>query len=104
VEFHDVPEAHLLSIELDESMMYAGLLLRSIDSANGRIDVISLDGVPVQMQVQRLSLHAGLVTVEGVPSLGEIETFSLEDHRLMLHGDFGCIEFIAGRIEIVTVK
>ena len=104
MEFQDVREAHLLSIELDESMMYAGLRLRSVDGENGRIDVISLDGVPVQMQIQRLSLRAGLVTVEGIPSLGEIETFSLEENRLMLDGDFGCIVFVAGRIDIGTVK
>lgn len=104
MEFQDVLEAHLLGIELDESMMYASLHLRWEDGATGRIDAISLDGVPIRMQVHRLSLRSGLTTVEGIPSLGDIEAFSLENNRLMLDGDFGCFEFVAGRFDIGAVK
>lgn len=104
MEFQDVLEAHLLGIELDESMMYASLRLLSEYGANGRIDVVSLDGVPIRMQVHRLSLRSGLMTVDGIPSLSEIEAFSLENNRLMLDGDFGCLEFIAGRFDIGAVK
>ena len=104
MEFQDVLEAHLLDIELDESMMYAGLRLRSADGANGRIDVISLDGVPIRMQVHRLILHARLRTADGIPSLGEIEAFSLEGNQLLLEGDFGCVEFMASRFDIEAVK
>ena len=104
MEFQDVLEAHLLGIELDESMMYAGLHFRSEKGAIGRIDVVSLDGVPIKMHVHRLSLRSGLTSIEGTSSLGDIEVFSLEHNRLMLDGDFGCFEFIAGRFDIGPVK
>jgi hypothetical protein len=104
VEFQDVLEAHLLGIELDESMMYASLRFRSEDGVLGRIDMISLYGVPIRMQVCRLSLRSGLTTLEGISSLGDINAFSLENNRLMLDGDFGCFEFIAGRFDIGAVK
>lgn len=104
MEFQDVLEAHLLGIELDESMMYAGLHFRLEKGATGRIDVVSLDGVPIRMHVHRLSLRSGLTSIEGTSSLGEIEAFSLENNRLMLDGDFGCFEFIAGRFDIGPMK
>jgi hypothetical protein len=104
VEFRDVLEAHLLGIEVDESKTYAGLRLRTEAGAVGRIDVISLDGVSIRMLVHRLNLRSGLLTMEGISSLGEIETFSLENNRLMLDGDFGCFEFIGGRFDIGAVK
>ena len=104
MDFQDILDAQLLGIELDQSMTYAGLRLLSEDGAIGRIDVISLDGVPIRMQVHRLNLRSGFTTLEGIPSLGEIEAFSLENNRLMIEGDFGCFEFIAGRFDIAAVR
>ena len=104
MEFQKILEGYLLSIELDQSLTYAGLSLRTVDGENARIDAIALDGASVEVRLLRLSLRSGLIAVDGTPSLGEIETYLLENDRLTLDGDFGCIELIAGRFEIVAVK
>jgi hypothetical protein len=103
VEFQDILEGHLLSIELDQSLTYAGLNLRTAKGDNARIDAIALDGASIEMRILRLSLRSGLVTADGTSSLGEIDAYLLENDRLMLDGDFGCIELIAGRFDIVIV-
>jgi hypothetical protein len=104
VEFRDILEGHLLSIELDQSLTYAGLSLRTVDGENARIDAISLDGASVEVRLLRLSLRSGLTAVDGTPSLGEIETYLLENDRLTLDGDFGCLELIASRFNIIALK
>ena len=104
MEFQDILEGDLLSIELDQSLTYAGLGLRTVEGVNARIDAISLDGMSVEVRLHRLSLRSGLMTVDGAPSLGEIETYMLENNRLTLDGDFGCIELVAGRFDIEAIK
>jgi len=104
VEFQKILEGHLLSIELDQSLTYAGLRLRTVEGENARIDAIALDGASVEVRILRLSLRSGLMAADGTPSLGEIETYLLESDRLMLDGDFGCIELIAGRFNLVAAK
>lgn len=104
MEFHEILEGDLLNIELDQSLTYAGLSLRTVEGAIARIDAISLDGASVEMRLHRLSLHSGLMTVDGTPSLGEIETYLLENNRLTLDGAFGCIELVAGRFDIEAIK
>lgn len=64
----------MLSIELDLSLTYAGLSLRTVEGVITRIDAISLDGTPVEVRLHRLSLRSGLRKVDGAPTLGEIET------------------------------
>jgi hypothetical protein len=104
VEFRDILEGHLLSIELDQSLTYAGLSIRTVDGENARIDAISLDGASVEVRLLRLSLRSGLTAGDGTPSLGEIEAYLLENDRLTLDGDFGCLELIASRFNIASVK
>lgn len=104
MEFQEILEGHLLSIELDQSLTYAGLSLRTAKGKNARIDAIALDGASVEIRLLRLSLRSGLSAVDGTPSLGEIETYLLENDRLTLDGDFGSIELIASRFDIVAVK
>ena len=104
VKFQEILEGHLLTIDLDQSHAYAGLGLRTAKGVNARIDAISLDGVPVAIRFHRISLRSGLQDADGAFSLGEIEAFSLEKNRLVLDGDFGCVELTAGRFDIEVVK
>lgn len=104
MELHNLTDGELLGIELDESMTYAGLRVRSADGAHARIDAISLGGIPVALLFHRLSLRAGLAAIDGTSTLGEIVSVSRDGDRMVLDGDFGCIELIAGRFAIEPVN
>jgi|GEM_PF-2495958 len=104
MNMHDLLEGELLSIEWAQEKTYAGLEVLTVEDRRVRIDAIALHDVDVQMSFHPIALNAGRCTADGSPSLGEIEAIQFAPHRLTLEGDFGCIELVAGHVEIVACE
>lgn len=95
MELIELEEGQLLGIELEASELFVQFM--ALTSDNERVTVFShnRDTSKIKIRFYALSLKAGLCTVDGCATLGEIESVSCCNDRYSLEGDFGAITVFA---------
>ncbi|WP_434136545.1 hypothetical protein JQR88_20600 (plasmid) [Pseudomonas luteola] len=91
----ELEEGQLLGIELEAGELFVQFTVLTPD--NERVAVFShnRDTSKIKIRFYALSLKAGLCTVDGFATFGEIESVSCSKDRYILEGDFGAITVFA---------
>ena len=95
MELANISESYLLSLTQEQNNLYIELI--ALDSNGVKIKVFAnnKDTSAISVSYIGLSLNSSFTTVDGIPTLGEIESVAITNFGFTLEGDMGIIKVTA---------